>query len=133
MDPCGTPHRKSTEVENMSWIFTWNFLLDRYDLYQSITLHENPNNSIFRSNILWSIVLNAFWRSIKMTPIRRIESKPLDILTAKQDRKKLVEWFYQNPDWNLYKMLCLSKNSMDCSCTILSSTFDVSGGREIGR
>ena len=83
MDPCGTPHRKSEEVENLSWKFTWNFLLDRYDLYQSITSRENPNDGIFRSNILWSIVSNAFWRSIKITSVRRPESKSLDILSVK--------------------------------------------------
>ena len=30
-------------------------------------------------------------------------------------------------------MLCLSRNSIVCSCTILSSTFDIRGRREIGR
>ena len=30
-------------------------------------------------------------------------------------------------------MLCLSSNSIDCSCTILSTTIDISGRREIGR
>ena len=73
-------HRKSAEVENLSWAFTWSFLLDRYDLYQLITSCENPNNGIFRSHILWSVVTNAFWRSIKITAVRRPESKPLDIL-----------------------------------------------------
>ena len=51
----------TTEITNVQeWILvklrtvrgTWNFLLDRYDLYQSRTLCENPNNAIFRSNIL---------------------------------------------------------------------------------
>ena len=83
MDPCRTPHRKSAEIETLSWVFTWNFLLDRYDLYQSITSREKPNDGIFRSNILWSIVSNAFWRSIKITPVRRRESKPLEILSVK--------------------------------------------------
>ena len=41
MDPCGTPHCKSAEVENLSSVFTWNFLLGRYDLYQSITSRED--------------------------------------------------------------------------------------------
>ena len=83
MNPCGTPYRKLAEVENLSWTFTWNFLLDKYDLYQTITSRENPNNGIFRSNILWFIVTNAFWRSIKIIPVRRPESKPLDILPVK--------------------------------------------------
>ena len=56
MDPCGTPHRRSAEVENL----IWNFLLNKFDLYQSITLRENPNDDIFRSNILRSIVSNDF-------------------------------------------------------------------------
>ena len=56
MDPCGTPHRRSAEVENL----TWNFLLNKFDLYQSITLREIPNDDIFRSNILTSIVSNDF-------------------------------------------------------------------------
>ena len=30
-------------------------------------------------------------------------------------------------------MLCLSRNSIVYSCTILSSTFDISGRREIGQ
>ena len=106
MDPCGTPYRKSPEDEDLSWIFTWNFLLDKYDLYHSITSRENPNDGIFRSNILWSIISNAFWRSINITPVRRPESKPLDILPVKKDRQKSIEWFFRNPDWNLYKMLC---------------------------
>ena len=52
MDPCGTPHCKSAEVENLSSVFTWNFLLGRYDLYQSITSREDLNDGIFRSNAL---------------------------------------------------------------------------------
>ena len=87
MDPCAIPHRKSAEVENLSWTFTWNFLQDRYDLYQSIASRENPNDDIFRSNILWSIVSNAFWRSIKIIPVRRPESKPLDILSVNKTGK----------------------------------------------
>ena len=83
MDSCGTLHCKLSEVVNFLWTFTWNFLLDRYDLYQSITSRENPSDDIFRSKILWSIVLNAFWSSIKITPVKRPESKPLDILSVK--------------------------------------------------
>ena len=49
MYPRGTPYRKS--VMSLSWTFTWNFQLDRYDLYQSITSRENPNDGILRSNI----------------------------------------------------------------------------------
>ena len=52
MSPCGTPNCKSAEVENLSRTFTRNFLLDRYDLYQSIASRENPNDGIFRSDIL---------------------------------------------------------------------------------
>ena len=83
MDSCGTLHCKLSEVVNFLWTFTWNFLLDSYDLYQSITSRENPSDDIFRSKILWSIVLNAFWSSIKITPVKRPESKPLDILSVK--------------------------------------------------
>ena len=80
MDPCGTPHCKSAEVENLSSVFTWTFLLGRYDLYQSITSREDLNDGIFRSNVLWSMVSNAFRKSIEITPLRRPESKPSDIL-----------------------------------------------------
>ena len=83
MDPCGTLQCKSAEVESFSWTFTWNFLLDRHDLYQTITSRENPKDGIFRSNILWSLVSNAFWRSVKITLVRRPESKLLDILSVK--------------------------------------------------
>ena len=83
MDSCGTPHRRPTEVENLSWTLTWNFLQDRYELYQSITSRENRHDSIFRSNILWSIVSNPFWSSIKIISVRRPDSKPLDILSVK--------------------------------------------------
>ena len=51
MDPCGTPHRRPAEVENLPRTLTRNFLLDRYDLYQSTTSREDPNDGIFRSNI----------------------------------------------------------------------------------
>ena len=83
MDLCGTPHHRSVEVKNLSWTLTWNFLMDRYYLHQSITLHKKPNNGNFRSSILWSIVPNAFWRYIKIIPVRRPESKSSDILSAK--------------------------------------------------
>ena len=52
MDPCGTPHCKSADVENLPLTFTWNFLLDRYDLYQSVTSRQNPKDGIFKSDIL---------------------------------------------------------------------------------
>ena len=68
MDPYGTSHRRLTEVDNLFWTLTWNYLPDRYGLYQSITSCENSKDSIFRSNILWSKVSNAFWRSIKIIP-----------------------------------------------------------------
>ena len=42
----------------------------RYDLYQSKTSRGNPTDGIFRSEILWPIVSNAFWRSIKKTRIK---------------------------------------------------------------
>ena len=75
MDPCEILHRRSAKVENLSWTLTWNFQLDSYDLYQSITSPENPNDDYFRSNILLFIGSNAFWRSIKTIPVRRPESK----------------------------------------------------------
>ena len=54
-----------------------------YDLYQSPTSRENPNEGIFGNNALWFILSNTFWRSIKITPVRRPKSKPLDILFVK--------------------------------------------------
>ena len=46
------------------------------------------------------IVSNAFWSSIKTISVRRPESKPLDILSVKQDTQISVKWFFRNPDWN---------------------------------
>ena len=83
MDTCETPRRRSAHVESLSWTLTCNFLLDMYDFYQSRASYENPNGGIFRSNILWSTVSNAFWRSIKIIPVRRPESKPLNIFSIK--------------------------------------------------
>ena len=47
MDPCGTPHRKSGDAENLSLILSCNFLLDWYGLRQSITSFENPGENTF--------------------------------------------------------------------------------------
>ena len=44
---------------------------------------NNLNDGIFRNKILWYIVSTAFWMSIKITPVRRPQLKPSDILLVK--------------------------------------------------
>ena len=78
MDPCGTPHSRSVEM-TLSSTLTWNFLLGRYDFHQSIISRENPKNGIFKRNILWSILSNAFLKSVNIIPLRRPKPKPVNV------------------------------------------------------
>ena len=55
--------------------------------------------------MLWSIVSNAFCKSIRTIPVRRPESKPFVILSCRYDKQVSVEWNFLKPDWYLYRTL----------------------------
>ena len=77
MDPCGTPHNSFPGSENILFKFTLNFLFDKYDLNNNVTLLEKPKQSILLISKSWLIVSNAFWRSISIKPVWRPDSKPV--------------------------------------------------------
>ena len=131
LDPRGTPHLKSGDAENLSLIFTWKFLLEWYDVSQSIISFENPRENIFC--IIWCIVSNVFWRSIKFIYFNeKTRPKSVWYFISEIRWQKFVQWFFQKPDWNLYKILYLLKNTLDFLFIVLYKTFDTSGRRKIG-
>ena len=66
MDPCGTPHLNSAVVENVSWTFTWNFLLRRYDLNQSITSFENPVFAVKYNDLYYQMLFEGLLKSFQL-------------------------------------------------------------------
>ena len=50
--------------------FTCNIPLSRFDLNQSITSFENPAEESSFSKKWWSLVSNAFNRSVKVIPVK---------------------------------------------------------------
>ena len=55
------------------------------------------------SDLLWSILSNAFWRSISIIQVKRPLPKPFKTLSFKYKRHKSVECFLLKPDWYWYK------------------------------
>lgn len=52
----------------------------------------------FSNSILWSIVWNAFWRSISVVPVNRPLSNHFKILWFRYEKHKSVECFIRQPD-----------------------------------
>ena len=51
------------------------------------------------------MVPKAFCKSMRIIPISRPESKPVNILSVRYEREISDEWFYQKPDQKLKKIL----------------------------
>ena len=99
MDPCGTPQEISPKSESLFSIFTRNILSERYDLNHFIVLSENLIALSFCNKISWSIVSNAFCRSINIIPVNKPSSNPFKTLSVKKDKHRFVEWLPRKPDW----------------------------------
>ena len=54
------------------------------------------NGTHFFKGIWWSVVSNAFWRSINIKPVIKRVSQSLKIFACKQVSHELVEWFLRN-------------------------------------
>ena len=113
-------------------IFILNFRSLRYDLNQAITFFEKPRYFIFFIKIWWSMVSNAFCKSIKIIPVKRPFSNPVVILSVRCPRQVLVKYFFWKPDWNLYRILFLLKTFCVWSWIIFSIIFDKIGSSKMG-
>ena len=91
------------------WYSTLNFssarIFERYDWNRFIHWFENPREAIFFSRMSWFIVSKAICKLMRMIPVSRPESKPVNILFAKYQSEVSVEWFLQKPDWYLQTAL----------------------------
>ena len=59
---------------------------------------EEPIAYNLCSTMSWSIVSMAFFKSIKIIPVIKTWSTSLRILSFKNERQKLVEWFLRKSD-----------------------------------
>ena len=82
--------------------------------------------------MLWSIVSNAFCKSIRTIPVRRTESKPFVILSWRYDKQVSVEWNFLKPDWYLYMTLLSDRRFIVWLWIICSIILEISGSREMG-
>ena len=81
--------------------------------------------------MLWSIVSNAFCKSIRTIPVRRPESKPFVILSWRYDKQVSVEWNFLKPDWYLYRTLLSDRKFIVWSWIIRSIILETSGSSEM--
>ena len=79
------------------FMLTLNAQSDKYSLNHAIAFSAKPIVCNLPRRISWFIVLKAFWRSISTIPVKSPLSKP-SILSLTEERQKLVEWFFLNPD-----------------------------------
>ena len=93
IEPWGTPHERFPGKDNSFSIFTKNVLFSKYDLYQEMVDSPNPKHAILFKNISWSIVSNAFCKSIRIIPVNIPLSIPDKILLFNNERHVSVEYF----------------------------------------
>ena len=104
IDPWGTPHEISEMLEYLFSVLTKNARSVKYEWNQFTVSSQKPIAFNFSKSILWSIVSNAFWRSISYHTSKETIIKDLQNFTI-QIWKTTVECFVLKPDWYLYKML----------------------------
>ena len=80
IDPWGTPHEIFEMLEYLFSMLTKNARSGKYEWNQFTVSSQKPIAFNFSKSILWSIVSNAFWRSISIIPVKRPLSKPFKIL-----------------------------------------------------
>ena len=132
MDPCGTSQEISPKLQNLFSIFTRNILSERYDLNHFIVLSENLIALSFCNKISWSIVSNAFCRSINIIPVKKPLSSHFKSLSIKKDKHRFVEWLPQKTDWYLYNISSSDKKAFAWSWITLSMIFKIDRSNEIG-
>ena len=99
MDPCGTPQEISPKSKSLFSIFTRNVLSERYDLNHFIVISENLIALSFCNKFSWSIVSNAFFRSVNIIPVNKLSSNSFKTLSVKKDKHRFLEWLPWKPDW----------------------------------
>ena len=82
--------------------------------------------------MLWSIVSNAFCKSIRTIPVRRPELKPFVILSCRYDKEVSVKWNFLKPDWYLYMTMSSDRKFIIWSWAICSIILEISGSIEMG-
>ena len=82
--------------------------------------------------MFWSIVLEAFCKSIRRIPVRRPELKPFVILSWRYDKQESVEWNFVTSDWYLYRALLSNRKLIVWSWIIRSIISEKSGSSEMG-
>ena len=132
MDPCGTSQEISPKLQNLFSIFTRNILSERYDLNHFTVLSENLIALSFCNKISWSIVSNAFCRSINIIPVKKPLSSHFKSLSVKKDKHRFVEWLPQKTDWYLYNISSSDKKAFAWSWITLSVIFKIDRSNEIG-
>ena len=132
MDPYGTPQEISPKSESLFSVFARNILSEKYDLNHFIVLSENLIALSFCNKISWSIVLNAFCRSINIIPVNKPSSNPFKTLSVKKDKHRFVEWLPRKPHWYLYNISLSYKKAFVWSWITLSMIFEIDGSNEIG-
>ena len=78
------------------------------------------------------MVSNAFWRSIKISPVCCPSSQPSRTLLVKWVRQVSVECLGLKPDWFLYKSFLSLRNFSVYKWTTFSKILEKRGSNEIG-
>ena len=65
---------------------------------------------VIQLKIFFSIKYHGLWCQMPFSNLK--QSKPVSILFVKYKINVSVEWFLQNPDWCLYRILLSAKYSI---------------------
>ena len=91
------PVRNLSKVKSLFSIFVRNIFSERYDLNHFMVLSENVTTLSFCNKISWSIVSNAFCRSINIIPVDKSSSNPFKTLSVKKDKQ--ICWMITSKTW----------------------------------
>ena len=82
--------------------------------------------------MLWSILSNAFCKSISTILVRRPESKLFAILSRIYDKQESVECNFLKPDWNLCRTLLCDRKFVVWLWIIRSKILESRGSSKMG-
>ena len=106
-----------SHTSKIKWDLRWTLVVPHKNFFQNLRLTFNINKKYspwnleskplysspwgcialnFCSKTSWSIVLKAFWRSIKVIPVNEPSSNPFEILPVKKGKQRFFEWFAVN-------------------------------------
>ena len=119
-------------LEYLFLMLTWNLLWEVRSKPCNWLRRKSSGRHFFQWNVV-AYGVKCFCKSISIIPVKRPESKPVSILSVRYERHASAEWFLQNPNWYLYRILLSVTYSMVWSCIIFYIIFETIGKRKIRR